>query len=524
MGLNHWLAQLPSGTFGKDLSMEEVAAWIRRRHWDTQGTADERVDYERRAHNRKLHEFFEGRGNPHMRTLIEKVFTNPEVKKLRKDWVAVANHTNVLHRLTVAQSTTYSLPAKRTVAGKDDNRTYQQLQRMARQDDFARRWCQWGNLHKQLLVGYRVRETTREGKQPVIDVVPPHRFFVVTSPIDETHLLAVGIQLGVNLPRKPVAAVPAWLVVTDVEEFFLDGDGHYIAGSYRKHGWSRMPWVLLSTEPPPSGLLDLTPSSNEMAAHEAVWFQHILLAKESKSATKTTVFTGDVNEQARGQALDTEAPVEAGDAVAEAVDMSMDLEMFRSNATYIYEGTAADNNLPPQLLHHAGVQSAEAHLLMRAPLMEERRKQEIYWREFERQYVEVQSMVNARDMPDYAFSTEGWKIDYTESVTPLDPKTALEVFEQSRRLGLTNTAQELMRRNPDLLTDDDALEIVRENVAVELVRNMLMRPLQVLSGESGNPRISPIEVVEDDESSGAADQRAQVPPTLTGVRSTTNGR
>ena len=492
MSLMHWLAQLPSGAYGPDLTLDDVCSWIRKRHWGTAQAHDEigPVDRYRRLHCARLHEYFEGRGDGAMAKLILKVFSDADLQRMRSDWIPQAKHVNVLRRLTTMRSTTYSLPARRTVADEDGNRRYQELQRACRQHEMARRWCSWGNLHKQLLVGFRSRMTTRDKLEPVIDIIPPHRFFAVCSPIDAQQLLAVGIQISADMPRTPANQTPAnqtpaWRVMTDREQMFLDASGHYVAGSYSEHGWERMPYVLLTTEPPVSGILDMTPSANAMAAHEMVWFEHILLAKESKSATKIPAISGDVTREARQQAADTERAVMLGDATMAPQDMSMDLEMFRSTANYIYEGAAADHDVPPQLVHHAGVQSAEARELMRAPLMEERRKQEVYWREFERDFAAVQSMVCKRELQTMAFDLDGWKIDYAESSTPLDPKTRLEVFEHGRRLGLTNTAEEIMARNPDVLTVDDALDVISENVDVELARNQLMRPLQVISGEMG---------------------------------------
>lgn len=551
IGIQHWLAHLPSGAYSPDLDIDSVCAWIRKKHWG-QAAVDEfgPVDRARRLHCAKLHEYYEGRGDSEMQRLIIKVFSDSDLQRMRSDWIPQAKHVNVLRRLTTMRSTTYSMPARRTVTGEDDNWRYQQLQRACRQHEMARRWCSWGNLHKQLLVGFRTRVTTRGKREPVIDIVPPHRFFAVSSPTDPQQLLGVGIQLTGDSPTTSVNRPPAWLLMTDAEQLFLDADGHYIPKSHEDLGWARMPYVLLTTEPPVSGILDLSPSANAMAAHEMVWFEHILLAKESKSATKITTVTGDVTREAREQAADTERAVMLGDATMQPQDMSMDLEMFRSTANYIYEGAAADHDLPPQLLHHAGVQSAEARELMRAPLMEERRKQEVYWREFERDFSEVQSMVCERELPDMAFALDGWRIDYAESSTPLDPKTRLEVFEQSRRLGLTNTAEELMARNPDLLTIDDAIDALRKHVDVELARNLIMRPLQQVSGEMGaqwadeidavgvliragyepaaaakmlgvkvpHTGAEPVTLKEASPTPGVADQRARVPPTPKGVR------
>lgn len=133
---------------------------------------------------------------------------------------------------------------------------------------------------------------------------------------------------------------------------------------------------------------------------------------------------------------------------------------------------------------------------MRAPLKELRREQQIYFREFEREFADIQSMVLMEDMDEMAFSPDGWSIDFGEPSAPIDPKTELEVFEHKRRLGLTDTVEEIMRRNPDL-TPKQALDVLEGHIELETVRNLLMRPLQQFSGSMAQPVRDPAEPGDD---------------------------
>jgi hypothetical protein len=184
----------------------------------------------------------------------------------------------------------------------------------------------------------------------------------------------------------------------------------------------------------------------------------------------------------RSQADDVEMPLVLPEGVvASTLDGSMDFTKFLADAQAIYDATAANHGIPPQVLRHGAVASADARELIRVPLRELRLKQQIPFRRFERELAEIQSLVVAKERPDLAFTTDGWTIDFADPQTPLGTKEALEVFEQERRLTLTSTPAELLRRNPDL-TPAQVEALMRRYVDDEVRRNQLMRPLHEISG------------------------------------------
>lgn len=516
-GIRTWLAERSDGTFGDDLDWDEVAAWIRKKHFTD-------LENKRRATARKHHEFFIGQGEEYMQQLIEKVHTDKQVIELRKQWVEVANHVNPLRRLYKMLSVTYALPAKRSVEDEEGNKRYEALVLASRQHEVAQNWCMWGNFHKQLIVGMRIRTNTQGKKEPKIDVIPPSQFWALASPVDATKLLALGMELDTDLPRRP-ADIPKWFVMTDQEQFYMTETGFIIKPSIvEAHGWARMPYLLLSVDPPLDGLIDKGAGKNAVAAHQAIWFQHVLLEKESKSATKIPVIAGDITNIALRQAIDTEIPFVASDGtIVSAIDMGMDLDQFRDNANYLYEGAAADHNLPPQLLHHAGVQSAQARELMRAPLKEERLNQEVYWRAFEHEFAEIQSMVTKRQMSKYAFDVENHRVDFAGFVTALDPKTDVEVFEHKRRLGLDNTIAQLIKQNPDL-DEEGALQQLVVNIKVEEARVKLMRDLIRLNSGMNRPVVSEPPSPEGSTIDAGRGFGAGTPPEKGAGTPPTNGR
>jgi hypothetical protein len=476
-----------------------VGTWLRTNYVLSQ------EDGNRRRLSKERHELYTSGGDARMSRFIDSVFKDPEVKARRQEWVSRAKFNNISRRIVNELATVYSTPALRFVDGDANNEKYQEFQRVSRLHDCARKFNRWGQLHRSLAVGFRVRTETTGEKKPIIDIVSPDSFFAVAHPTDLSKMIALGFKLASTVGGR------AWQVWTDVETFALDQDGNVLTETLREHEYKRMPWLLLSMEPPCGKLIDDSTGKDIDAAHEAAWFMDILHLKEGKSATKQPVIAGDVTTMARNQSSDSEMPIEASDGTTvSAIDFSMDLSMFQQSAQYIYETVAGNYGISPGLLKHQGVQSAEARELMRAPLKELRREQQIYFREFERELAEVQSMVLVRELPDLAFTLEGWGIDFGESRTALDPKAELEVFEHARRLGLTDTIAEIQRRNPDL-TLRQAFAELEKHITAETYRNELQRPMLSISGSAGAALVGSTEA-DAGPSSGAtngdADQRA----------------
>lgn len=470
MSLREALSAAP-GVEPTSLTWEKVGTWLRSQYIDSE------KEKMRRDRARRRHELYSGAGDADMENFIAQVFKDPEVLKRRREWVSKAKYNNVSKRLTNELSSVYSVPASRVVGGSEaNNENYQELQRRCRQHEMARRWNRWVNLHECVVVGFRIR-----GEDPVIDATTPENFFAISHPLDPTHLVGLGFKLSYSGPAVSASA-PRWVIWTDSEKIFLDKSGFIIESLIEAHTLGRIPALLLCKEPPDGELVPDFSGEDIVAAHRAAWFLHVLELKEAKSATKQPVVQGDVQTMPRAQVLDSETPIQAPEGtVINTVDFSMDLLLFRDAAKHVYETVAANHGIAPGILHHASATSAESRELMRAPLKELRREQEVYLREFEREFAIIQSLVLKEAGHDLAFEPVDWSIDFGDTRTPLDPKKETELFEHERRLGLTDTIEEMIRRNPDLTVKSAFAELQR-HVDVEVERNRMMRPLQVISG------------------------------------------
>jgi hypothetical protein len=454
----------------------------------------------RREEARKRDAYLEGGGDEHIKRFIWLAFEDALVRKLRADLVGQAKWNNVLRRVSHELATVYSEPAKRKV---DDDEKYQEFLDLLDIDAVMREVDQKLVIHNDVWIQYRVRAETGE---PVMDVVTPTMFWAVGNPSDRTQLVAIVLD---QTPPRATRATACYLVWTAEESFQLDAECRVIVSSVKTNPLGRLPGVLASTRPPTSKgrLLEESPSADLVAAHEMIWFQNVLLVKESKSANQQAYISGDTSTATLGQSADTERETILPEGVSvQSVNRGMDLSQFRENADHALERAAANHGLPPSVLHQRDASSgAEIHL-RRIPLRELRRKRIPIMRRIERQLAEIQSAVNANDLPAYAFKPDGWGIDFGEVQQPMTEMEALSAFEKERELGFADNYTEEMRRNPDIKDLKTAIEIVNARTKLRTDYVVSQKDLMAASGALGamQPR-TPFEVnrgKSDDEDDG----------------------
>lgn len=452
-----------------------------------------RAEEDRRDKAKNRQALLRDGGDDRMAEYIDQSFKDAEVRRLRKAWVARAKYNNHMRVVHSTRSTVYFQNAARTVAGTDNNARYQSFLRVSRFDDVMSEAHVMLNAHNDVFIRPRVRD---EGfrQRPVHDVMHPGQVFVLGSRLDKNHLVGVGMYIG-SAGLKPHK--PHWDFWTSGERFFIDGAGHPIWETHEPHTFGRIPILHISTVMPEvrGMLLDGDSGDDVVAAHESIWLQEILLLKESKSASKQTAFSGDLSGTATGQSQDTEVDLYLGEGVnSQTLDRGMDLSQFRENADHIEERSAANYGIAPSILRQEGASSGHEIALRMLPLKMLREKQKVLLRDAERELVEIQSLVLAQATHPFSFSTEGWSIDFGEVQAPQSPQERNNNFETERRLGLTNTANELIRRDPDL-DEDGAMDRLAHNVDIEIRRNELMRPMQAIAGAAPSNRT--LELVPD---------------------------
>lgn len=469
------LAVLPSGKRGPKLTPEELTSYLQTHY----GTDAEKA---RNADHCLRDELYRDGGESHMRTFISRVFKDPTVRDLRLEFVKYARYNNPTKRIVNEIATTYSEPAKRIVPNGDDE--YQALLKAIRMDERALEIDRLLELHGALLVGFRVGEKSDGTRYPALDIATPANVRAIMHPNDDTEVIGWMIRCAHKSARPSDTGTPAWVVWTDHESFYLRDDLSVIGDSYQEHDFGVCPWVPVTIMPPGPGFWPGQYGADLVAGHISIWFQSVLSLKESKSATKQQIISGDGTAMARGQALDTEVPGELADGqTVTTVDMSMDLSMFQDLENHILYGLAHNRGMSPAIVDHQGAQSAEARQLLMQPLKEIRRRRQVPLRIFEGDLALVMSIVCASDAPEYAFDPVGWRVEFAETEIPLDPNAEFDLFKKQREAGLTSTKRYLMDKFG--MTPEEADAYIAENVSDETERVRLMRELQSMSGSMG---------------------------------------
>lgn len=480
VSLRQTLARRPGGDIDSGIvRWSDVGEYLRIRYLDND---KEKGRKEKAAKRQRL---YQCAGDNEMLEMLRKVFSSDEVIELRRQWIEFAKFDNLIRRVVHELATVYASPATRKVGGSEENEAnYREVQRLCRQDEVMPRINQLGFLHRALAVGPRMRENPAQQWEPVIDVVTPACFSAVRDPLDPTQLIAFVFENDYAL-RPGMSAGPRWRVVGWHEQFMMSSHFEVLENTIEEHGIGEIPWLLLTLEPPDGELIDCHTGDDLVSAQLMTWFLHVLYAKELKSATKQTMVLGDTSNALRNQVNDTDSTGALPEGVqVQTTDRSMDVSIFPAGTKHVGETTGSNYGLASSVLRGDSEASAEARDRVRIPLREQRLRQQIPCREFERNLARLQSIVVSQKRPDLAFTVENFTIDFADPQTPLGTKEANEVFEQERRLTLTSTKREVRRRNPDL--DDAAAEaFIIENIEDELERNLAMKPLQQVSGSPG---------------------------------------
>lgn len=455
--------------------------WTYVGRWISDNYVNNEDEKKRRRDASKRDALYENKGDEYIDALIQRAFKSELTKKQRSDLIQWAKWNNVTARIVREKATVYSEPSKRKVGEGDE--TYQNFLNAVQQDEAMRELDHKLELHEDVWVQYRVRELEDGTREPVLDIISPAMFWAVSYPDDPTRLAAIVVDQTPDW-KNARKTEPHYRVWCYGQTFQLDGECRVITASVEEipFGWTG---VLATTRAPSlkGCLINATAYADVIAAHEAVWFQGVLLLKESKSATRQLYHSGDMSAAALGQPSDTETDVVLPEGVTtQAVDRGNDLSQYRDNSDHILERAGANHGLPPSVLHHQDSSSGEEIMLRRLPLRELRRKRILVMRRTERQIANIQSTVNAKDLSEFSFSTDGWSMDFGEVQQPMSELESVQVYEKKKQLLLTDQVEEEMRRNPDLKTPEVAFQVLKDRALNQLKVLQVMQPLSALDG------------------------------------------
>jgi hypothetical protein len=454
----------------------------------------------RRSHAQMLDEFYKGGGDKEMERVIDLLWTDPKNAGRRKAvlYAGLDKYDNIIARIAQEKATVYNEPAMRKVDNAT-NDNYQAFQEVLHQDAVMRMLDLMLALHEDALLWYRVRMKPTGEREPVLEVVSPARFWAISHPADQTLLIGVIID-----QRTPMAGAedPTFRVWTDDQTFVMNSKCE-IMGTPEAWPHGKMPGVLCSLAAPGTRptLLAECPALDLLSAQKAVRLQNLSLTKESVSATRNTVFSGDMSAATMGQTSDTDADLMLPEGVnAQSIDRGIDTDQFRDNAMHAADAAGANHGVPPAVRSQASASSGAEIELRMLPLRKLREKRIPTFRYIERRIADVMAMVNGAfvvpdadgepvlaegDFSQYAYSTEGWSIDYGEVQQVMTEAEKDSTDETRKRLQLTDPYTEEMRRNPDVRSLVDAKRIVDERIKRNTEFVTSQKELMAASGALG---------------------------------------
>ena len=454
----------------------------------------------RMEHARLLDEFCAGGGDDEMKRVIGKMYADPK-NRARREAVIDAEldkYDNIIARIVGEKATVYSEPARRKVAIGDE--VYQEFNERIGMDAVMGELDKKLALHENALLWYRVRMTPLGDREPLLEVVSPASFWAVSHPNDRT--LLVAIIFDQRMPLAPPEA-PAFRVWTHDQTFLMNGKCQIFGSSVESWPLGQMPGLLASIVRPGAKptLLTQKPSADLLSAQKAIRLQAINLAKESISSVNQTYITGDTSATTMGQTADTESEVFLGEGVtATTLNRGMDQAEFRDNGGYVGDAVASNHGLSPSVLRNRDASSGAEIELRRIPIREIRKKRIPIMRAVERSIARIIAAINgarvtmgedeepvlvAGDLPEFAFSADGWSIDFGEVQQPMSEAERDAVYETRKRLQLTDPYEEEMRRNPDLRTIEEAKLVVDERIRRNTEFVQSQKDLMAASGALG---------------------------------------
>lgn len=497
MGLRRIFTDRDDSEFSRtDVAWTDVERSIVKMYVDDDG------EKARRDRMRRRRLLYDCEGVQHMGEVIDRVFKDERVRQLRREVAPYAKYNNVLHRLVSERARVYAKrPKSRGVADADAQARYKQLQKDANLDLAMRCANQLVELENDVWLQFRIRNGP-DGPEPRIDVVAQDSFYAIHHPNDRTQLVGVIID---QTPRwaRVVETDPHFLLLSNDEMMKLDKKGRIIRESIAPNPYGTMPGLLLHSGYRESSLLDASTGEDMVAAHVSVWLLELMMVKESKSQTRQVALLGETGQSARGQAQDSEADLVLGEGVgATTLDRGVDLERFRSASDAIIDQVAANKGIPPSVLRHAGATSGYEIDLRRIPLEEIREDQIEIFRDAERRFAEIQSLVvETHALSQYAFTTEGWAIDFAEMKRPLSQKELYDVRRTKRAMGHSDAFLEAQEDNPDFTPEmafDWVLDRMRSHgLFIDMAR---VRDNVPADADADNPGQSP----EDNGAMGQA--------------------
>jgi len=379
-----------------------------------------------------------------------------------------AESDTVFQRTIEELSCVYSEPPVRTV--RSGQTKFDQLAEDVQLDAVMTVANQRFNAHCALWIAPRVRHG-----EMIVDVITPACFSVVWPEDDPTYVAALVFDLP--KPLKPDPDAPVYRIVARDATYWVNEKFELVHADENVLG--ELPGVLVTAAPPSATgwILPPRPNHDLCQADAAASFHRLMGLRESLTVKKQVAIAGDMSSAVFGQtqASAKELILPEG-VVASVLDRGVDAMQYLQLAESVGNAAASNRGVSSELRRQAPVDSGWAMQLRRLPLLERRRLQVSTFRRAETHLARLMSRVaDLTGLERYAFNPDAFAIEFGALQAPVDEMTELQTFELARRLGLTDTVQELAKKAQ--ISDDEAAHDIATHAEREAARLAMLQGL-----------------------------------------------
>lgn len=419
------------------------------------------LEKQRRKNAQRRVDLYLDHAETHLREEVHRVFQTAEVRALIEPFIKMASSQSLFKRVVDEISRpVYSIPPRREVTGlESDQDTFRQLARECRLDGRMDLAVRLVNACNQVWLYYR--HVPRLGV--VLDVLTPNMVTVIEDPADPTRELGIIYDRIVRRNGKPELMHVFW----DAKETFqFDTEGKALAFDDPKlkklHGLPRMPFVSIKRRDNWGKFWDDTSGNDLECGQLAVSLVTALVLKLHKcQGEKQIVITGDINGVPKGQTLDGQGAIVAPDGTTiTTLDLTTNPEHYLKTVDTITDRVAANHGLNRERMNQGQSANEDGLLERRADMIK-------VFRPAEEDGFEVLKMVSL-EHPRLKLSKDAsLAVDFGEFEARTDRKAQLDIWEQSRSMGLRNVLDDIKATNPEIQTDAEAWDELDKNMAAE---------------------------------------------------------
>jgi len=465
---------------------EALVAWLFKSHGLIQGTEFQNPHRIRRQAIRDRLDLYRDNAERAVHSVIDRIYTTPQMCDTLKPYVAVALEQNVSRRIVNEVASLYDRPALRILADRDAE--FHAEEKRVSLHFVHQEAHRLTNLCNEVLIW----QFKGVDDKNALRIITPDAFDAIPDP--RNRLVPAGYLFDAvphdGWMADQAKSLPNFELWDDEFRYLINAYGKIVdengrPGQPMPHGLGRIPGVLFHRREPTTCILDASYGEDIKSAHLGVALLNVMIMRLSKSQGENQpVLQGNLAFLASGQVMDGERPLLLPpEVVASMLSMKTDPDHYLAVKKDKIASVGASYGLDYQMfMQDLGSESGsgKSYQVRREKLTELRTEQRMRAAAHEALVVELMG-----------FSPDGMRIDFSEQAIPQDAAEEVSLLDEKMRKGLDSPVAYLMRKDPDL-DRERAVMLLKSNLADFAALVQWVRALNVPSGgDGGDPGQSP---------------------------------